>query len=164
MGNRVNTIVLFALIVPLIVLLMLDLWLGSVSITFESYVDILTGKSDNSGWNYIIFHLRLPRAVTAVITGAGLSVAGLMMQTLFRNPLAGPYVLGISSGAGLGVALFVMSSSLFSLFSIDRTFFYGIGGQIISAIVGSSIVFLIIISISSSAKYPALRSSTMLMQ
>ncbi len=152
MRNRIITIVLFALLMPLILLFLLDLWLGSVFIPLNQYFDILVGNSHNSGWTYIVFHLRLPRAATAIVTGAGLSVAGLMMQTLFRNPLAGPYVLGISSGASLGVALFVMSSSVLPFLKISSLLFYGIGGQVIASVVGSSIVFLLIVGISSKVR------------
>lgn len=152
MRNSKNTIILFALIVPLILLLLIDLWLGSVSIPFPQYMDILSGKSENSGWIYIVFQLRLPRAITAIIAGTGLSVAGLMMQTLFRNPLVGPYVLGISSGASLGVALFVMSSAFFALLNIDEVYFFDPRAQIAAAIVGASLVFLLIVAISSKVR------------
>jgi len=152
MRNRINTIVLLALLIPLILLFLIDLWLGSVFIPLDQYLDILTGNSENSGLTYIVFHLRLPRAATAIVTGTGLSVAGLMMQTLFRNPLAGPYVLGISSGASLGVALFVMSSSVLPFVNIDSLLFYGLGGQIIASVIGSSLIFLLIVGISSKVR------------
>ncbi|MBN2523742.1 MAG: iron ABC transporter permease [Bacteroidales bacterium] len=152
MRNRITTLVLLALIIPIIVLLLLDLWLGSVYIPVDHFFDILTGRSDNTGWNYIVFYLRLPRAITAIITGAGLSVAGLMMQTLFRNPLAGPFVLGISSGASLGVAVFVMSSSVVTFFNIEIGYFFGAGGQVVASIFGSSLVFLLIIAFSSKVR------------
>ncbi|TJY34121.1 FecCD family ABC transporter permease [Pontimicrobium aquaticum] len=83
--------------------------LGSVSISFKDIFNALLGISDN----YIIQNYRLPKAFTAIIVGSGLGISGLLMQTLFRNPLAGPFVLGISSGASLGVAIVVMGSSLF---------------------------------------------------
>jgi len=152
MRTRINTIVLLSLLIPLFLLFLLDLWLGSVFIPFDKYFEILLGNSENSGWYYIIFNLRLPRALTAVVTGAGLSLAGLMMQTLFRNPLAGPYVLGISSGASLGVALLVMSSSILPFLKISDSFFFGIGSQIIASVAGSSLVFLLIVGISSKVR------------
>lgn len=83
--------------------------LGSVSISFKEIVNTLLGSSNN----YIIQNYRLPKAFTAIIVGSGLGISGLLMQTLFRNPLAGPFVLGISSGASLGVALVIMGSSFF---------------------------------------------------
>jgi iron complex transport system permease protein len=72
----------------------------------------LTGEGDKETWNYIVLNYRLPKAITAILVGSGLSLSGLLMQTLFRNPLAGPYVLGISSGASLGVALLLLGSSI----------------------------------------------------
>ncbi len=90
----------------------LELSLGPVLIPFESVVSILLGHEDApEGWRKIVLLFRLPRAVTAVLAGAALGIAGLEMQTLFRNPLADPFVLGISSGAGLGVAVVVMGAS-----------------------------------------------------
>ncbi len=72
------------------------------------------GSVKNDSWQYIIWNYRVPKALTAILVGSGLSLSGLLMQTLFRNPLAGPFVLGISSGASLGAALLIMGSSLFS--------------------------------------------------
>ena len=92
------------------VFFLLNLLLGSVSIPFQEVWQILWGNShDNEIWYNIIWKSRIPQALTALVAGAGLSVSGLQMQTLFRNPLAGPYVLGISSGASLGVALVVLA-------------------------------------------------------
>jgi iron complex transport system permease protein len=87
----------------------LSLALGSVSIPLEQVVRILLGgEADKASWATILFDFRLPKAVTAALVGAALAVAGLQMQTLFRNPLADPFILGISSGASLGVALVVL--------------------------------------------------------
>lgn len=69
------------------------------------------GGSNNSTWDYIILNFRIPKAITAVLVGIGLSISGLLMQTLFKNPLAGPYVLGLSSGSSLGVAFILLGSS-----------------------------------------------------
>ena len=69
--------------------------------------------TEQESWQYIIQNYRLPKAFTAILVGSGLGISGLLMQTLFRNPLAGPFVLGISSGASLGVALIILGSSLF---------------------------------------------------
>ena len=91
----------------------LDLSLGSVNIPLSQTLAILSGQEiENSAWEQIILIFRLPRVLTALTVGAGLSISGLLMQTLFRNPLAGPYVLGISSGASLGVALLVLAGGL----------------------------------------------------
>lgn len=93
--------------------LLLNLALGSAGIPPEETLKILLGGQGEQGsWNYIIWEYRLPKAMTALLVGAGLSLCGLMMQTLFRNPLAGPFVLGISSGASLGAALLILGGSL----------------------------------------------------
>ncbi len=93
----------------------INISLGSVSIPFkDSFNAIFGGVVQNDSWKYIIWNYRIPKAFTAILVGSGLSLSGLLMQTLFRNPLAGPFVLGISSGASLGAALLIMGSSLFS--------------------------------------------------
>src|SRR5690606_40188422 len=93
---------------------MVNISLGSVSIPFKEVINSLLGKeTDPESWKYIIVNYRLPKSLTAILVGSGLSLSGLLMQTLFRNPLAGPFVLGISSGASLGVAILVMGASLF---------------------------------------------------
>ncbi len=103
----------FLLILTLLVFFITNISLGSVSIPAMEILKNLSGiPSENDTWTYIITHYRLPKAITAVLVGSGLSVCGLFMQTLFRNPMAGPYVLGISSGASLGVALLIMGTSI----------------------------------------------------
>lgn len=93
----------------LAILFLANLFWGSVSIPFHAVADILTGgDGGNEGWRLILLHTRLPQAVTALLAGMALSVAGLLLQTLFNNPLAGPEVLGINSGAGLGVAVVML--------------------------------------------------------
>ncbi len=97
-------------------------------------------------WKHILFNYRIPKSITAIVAGSGLSLAGLLMQTLFRNPMAGPSVLGITSGAGLGVALLVMGTGLFGGFAID-----GLNlniGIIIAAILGAFLVLLGILLLS----------------
>lgn len=92
--------------------LLLNLSLGQVFIPFKEILkSIFMGGSNNSTWDYIILNFRIPKAITAVLVGIGLSISGLLMQTLFRNPLAGPYVLGLSSGSSLGVAFILLGSS-----------------------------------------------------
>ena len=95
-----------------VLLFLLNLSLGSVSIPLRSIWDILWGLDGDESfiWHNIIWKSRMPQALTATVAGAGLSVSGLQMQTVFRNPLAGPSVLGISSGASLGVAFVVLLS------------------------------------------------------
>ena len=139
-----NSIFFIGLALVALLLFLLDLLLGSVDIPFGKTISILFGDRSDQSWAYIILSLRLPRAITALFTGAGLAVAGLLLQTLFRNPLAGPYVLGISSGASLGVALFVMSGSFFSASWIMNSSW----GQVTASVAGSVIIFLLIIAVS----------------
>jgi iron complex transport system permease protein len=97
----------------LILAFLLDIALGSVQIPISEVVKVLfTGEAEKVSWINIILKFRLPKAITATLAGAALGVSGLQMQTLFKNPLAGPFVLGISSGASLGVALVVLTANL----------------------------------------------------
>lgn len=140
---------LFAVIFGILLFLicgifLMDLIYGSVSIPFKKVFAILSGADVKNSWNYIILNFRLPKALTAIFVGAGLSVTGLMMQTLFRNPLAGPYVLGISSGASLGVALMVMASALMPVAFGAISAFLGSWALVVSAVVGASLVFMLV--------------------
>lgn len=92
----------------LCVLFAANLFWGSVRIPFRSVLSILLGEEERDTWTYIVLQTRLPQAVTALFAGASLAVAGLMLQTVFANPLAGPSILGIDSGASLGVALVML--------------------------------------------------------
>jgi iron complex transport system permease protein len=118
------------------VFLLLNISLGSVNIPFKEVISSLFGYENR----YIITNYRLPKAVTAILVGSGLSVSGLLMQTLFRNPLAGPFVLGISSGASLGVAILVMGASFFGLSSLAFSNF----GIAIASSLGAFLVLLAI--------------------
>jgi len=107
---------MFSLLISLLVLFLLDLFLGSVHVPLKSVINILVGiEGEKESWEIIILNNRLPKALAAILCGAALSVSGLQMQTLFRNPLAGPYILGISAGSGLGVAIFIMGLSMFGI-------------------------------------------------
>jgi iron complex transport system permease protein len=108
MNSFRNRLKFLLLLLLLLLLFYLDLCVGSVSLGWRDVFAAFTGQLENELGRKILFEFRLPRAVTAVVAGMALSAAGLQMQTLFRNPLAGPYVLGLSSGAGLGVALLVL--------------------------------------------------------
>jgi len=106
-----SIILIYALGLLLIVLFLLDIRLGSISITFAEMLAHISGKASLSDQQVLILtKFRLPRIATALMAGAALPVCGLQMQTLFRNPLAGPYVLGISSGASFGAALVVLGA------------------------------------------------------
>mgnify|MGYP003633920522 CR=1 FL=1 len=93
---------------------LINISLGSVTIPLpEIFTSLIGGETSKDTWHYIITNYRLPKSFTAILAGSGLSISGLLMQTLFRNPLAGPFVLGISSGASLGVAILILGLSIF---------------------------------------------------
>ncbi|WP_287934690.1 iron ABC transporter permease [Duncaniella freteri] len=123
----------------------LNLLLGSVHIPFDEIIGILLGRNDgNVIWTNIILKSRLPQSLTAMMAGAGLAVSGLLMQTVFRNPLAGPSVLGISSGASLGVACVVLLSGSIGGVALSKL---GVIGEVtitLSAIVGSLLIMALI--------------------
>lgn len=121
--------------------------LGSVDIPFGNIFNILSGNPNNEAWQHIILNYRLPKAFTAILVGSGLGISGLLMQTLFRNPLAGPFVLGITSGASLGVALVVLGSSIFG--GILATFLISKWSLVIAASIGSFFVLLAVLVVSS---------------
>jgi len=102
-----------SLFILLLTCFVLNISLGSVAIPISEIFKNLLGIADNETWQVIIVDYRLPKAITAVLVGSGLGISGLLMQTLFKNPLAGPFVLGISSGASLGVAFVILGSGLF---------------------------------------------------
>ena len=99
--------VFIILFVVFILCFILNITSGSVKIPFTFVINYLTGQANNDVWVNILQNFRIPKAITAMLAGSALAVSGLQMQTLFRNPLAGPFILGISSGAGLGVALVI---------------------------------------------------------
>ncbi len=101
------------MLLTLLVIAFINLSFGSVEIPFKDIFYSLLDKSiANNTWQYIVLDYRLPKTITAILVGSSLSVSGLLMQTLFRNPLAGPFVLGISSGASLGVAILLLSAGI----------------------------------------------------
>ncbi len=99
----------FSILILLTLLLFIaNLFFGAISIPAEDVINALFGKGEDNTLRFIVTGSRLPQAITAVGAGAGLGVAGLLLQTAFRNPLAGPSILGISSGASLGVAIVML--------------------------------------------------------
>ena len=111
-----GSIILFAILAAMaVVLFAFDMMVGSVGIAARDIWAALTGGECNPITRKIILDIRLIKALMAILAGAALSVSGLQMQTLFRNPLAGPYVLGVSSGASLGVALFILGAPLLGI-------------------------------------------------
>ena len=141
----------------IIILFMFNLFIGSVKIPFSQVIEILLhGESAKPSWTFIVLHSRIPQAITAMLCGASLAAAGLMLQTAFRNSLAGPDILGINGGAGLGVALVML------LFGGNLSAGqFTIGGSlsiIIGALAGAMLVMALILLLSNK-----LRSSVMLL-
>ena len=122
----------------------MDLISGQVSIPLKEVFKIITGQeASKSTWEYIILNFRLPKAITAILVGMGLSISGLLMQTLFRNPLAGPYVLGLSSGSSLGVAFVILGAGFLPSFLNSAVLSsYGI---VLASCLGSFLVVLAIL-------------------
>nr|WP_319539841.1 iron ABC transporter permease [uncultured Methanospirillum sp.] len=145
----------FIIVVPLIIGLLLlcfllDLMLGSVNIPPDALFTIVTGGFVKTTWMNIFWDWRMPKAITAVFAGGALALSGLLMQTFFRNPLADPYILGISSGASLGVAFVMMSAGFCGVGSIFAS--VGLLGDMsisVAATLGAFIVLLLILLISS---------------
>ena len=124
---------------------------GSVSIPFDDVLSTLFGGTPEiASWEYIIWDYRVPKAFTSILVGGGLSLSGLLMQTLFRNPLAGPFVLGISSGASLGAALLLMGTSLLAGYTSFS--FLGDVSLAIAASIGSFLVLLIVMIVAQRVK------------
>lgn len=144
--TRVFFIMLFVL---LIIFLILDVFLGSVNIKATEVINVFTGNS-SSDFATIILKFRLPKAITALTVGIALSLSGLQMQTVFRNPMAGPYVLGISSGASLGVAFVILGFSS----SITPDSLGGLGNWLLvfASWIGAGAVMLLMMVISSKVK------------
>jgi len=115
--NKTYKFTFLLLILVLLIIWFLNISLGSISIPTKQILNILFDNTiEKESWKYIILNFRIPKAFTAILVGSGLGISGLLMQTLFRNPLAGPFVLGISSGASLGVASLILGASFFGGF------------------------------------------------
>lgn len=125
----------------------MNISLGQVAIPFKEVIKILFGShGSKETWEYIIVNFRLPKAITAILVGIGLSISGLLMQTLFRNPLAGPYVLGLSSGSSLGVAFVILGAGILPISLAN--FLLSSYGIILASCLGSFMVLLLVLSIS----------------
>lgn len=148
-------VALYMLLITLLIFVffLLNILLGSIQIPFKDVWHILWGDyNGNEIWQNIVWKSRIPQALTALVAGAGLSVSGLQMQTVFRNPLAGPSVLGISSGASMGVAFVVLLSGTIGGVALSKV---GVMGEIaltISAIIGSLSIMALIIFVSQKVK------------
>ncbi len=149
-NSKTYKIPFLVLILILIICFFVNISLGSVSIPLKSIFNSLLGSANNESWQYIIQDYRLPKAFTAILVGSGLGISGLLMQTLFRNPLAGPFVLGISSGASLGVALVILGSGFFG--GAFAALLISKWSVVIAASLGSFLVLLAVLIVSSKVR------------
>ena len=146
-ANKRNSILFTTLIIAAFALFIVNISLGSISIPLKDVFKSLTGAvASKESWQYIILNYRLPKAITAVLVGMGLATSGLLMQTLFRNPLAGPYVLGLSSGASLGVATIILGASI--LPASISAFLLSSYGIVLASSLGSFLVLLAVLAVS----------------
>ncbi|CAM2840653.1 iron complex transport system permease protein [Flavobacterium succinicans] len=142
-----HSILFIILSLGLFALFVVNICYGSIAIPAKEVLKSLLGQTASKDtWEYIILNYRLPKAITAVLVGMGLSMSGLLMQTLFRNPMAGPYVLGLSSGASLGVAFVILGAGFMPSFLIPLLLSnYGI---VLASTIGSSSVLLLVLIVS----------------
>ncbi|WP_420400053.1 iron chelate uptake ABC transporter family permease subunit [Flagellimonas sp.] len=150
-SNRSYSIAFTLITLALLLAFLLNISSGSVLIPFEAVLNLIFGGSaEVESWNYILWNYRMPKAFTSVLVGGGLALSGLLMQTLFRNPLAGPFVLGISSGASLGAALLLMGTSLIAGFAAMP--FLNDISVVIAASLGSFLVLLVVLLVANRIK------------
>lgn len=152
MKNSKVLIGILGIIVLGILLFLLNLFVGSVTISFGDIVKVLLKENTDNTLNVIIFDYRLPQALTAMLAGAALAVAGLLMQTLFRNPLADPSMLGISSGASLGVGLVILLTGAISGAAISSFGWWSTVGVSLAAFIGAVAVLFIMLAFSARMK------------
>lgn len=138
-------IVISNLVIMLGILFVFNISIGSIHIPFSKVVDILFGNMEiKETWRYIVLNYRLPKAIVAILVGVALSISGLLMQTLFRNPMAESYVLGISSGASLGVAILILGTAFLpTAFVSIFTSTYGIA--LVSILGSLGLLFLVLL-------------------
>lgn len=147
--HKISAVLIFqGFVLVLVLLFLLNLLLGSVSIPIKEIVKILSGQDSDIIWTNIVLRTRLPQTLIAVSAGMALGVAGLLMQTLFRNPLAGPSTLGISSGASLGVAFVVLLAGQVFTISISRFGIWGDMTIILASFGGAMLVLGLILFVS----------------
>ena len=144
-----STTLFIILSLLLVILFFLDLLIGSVHIPLRDILGAILGADIDPATRLIVLDIRLVKAVVAILTGMALSVSGLQMQTLFRNPLAGPYVLGINSGASLGVALFILGMPLLGIATNSTMSSIGTAG---AAWLGSALILAFVASVSTRIK------------
>jgi len=145
MSNAVKLLLLFW---AFVVLFVLNLLLGSVSISVDSIFRLFTGTAEEDQGVTLIWMFRMPKALTAIIAGASLGVSGLLMQTFFRNPIAGPFVLGISSGASLGVAILILATEWLAAFAFFDGWLQSSWALVFMATFGAGIVLFLLLLVS----------------
>ncbi|MCQ2306493.1 MAG: iron ABC transporter permease [Bacteroidales bacterium] len=152
MTKKVRISTIFGIVLLGIVLFLMNLFVGSVTIPFNDILDVLLKESDDSKLITIILNYRMPQAVTAMLAGAGLAVSGLLMQTLFRNPLADPSMLGISSGASLGVGIVILLTGAISGTAVSSFGWWSTIGVSLAAFTGAVAVLFLILAFNSRTK------------
>lgn len=149
--TKKQTFLFLLLLIAMVFLFLVNVSLGSVAIPLKEIANGLFAKPMiKESWEIILWNFRIPKAITAVLVGIGLSISGLLMQTLFRNPLAGPYVLGLSSGASLGVAFIILGTGFLPISM--ATFFLSNYGLVIASSLGSFFVLLAVLLVSQQLK------------
>ena len=152
MKNSKITIGILGIIIVGIILFILNLFVGSVTVPIDEIFKVLLKENSDNTLNVIIFNYRLPQALTALLAGAALAVAGLLMQTLFRNPLADPSMLGISSGASLGVGIVILLTGAISGTAVSSFGWWSTIGVSLAAFIGAVLVLFVMLAFSSRMK------------
>lgn len=143
----IRRVIIAVLLLVLVGCFLLSLTLGSIKIPLPDILTILAGgEPARATWTTIVWQFRLPKALTAVLAGAALSVSGLQMQTLFRNPLAGPSVLGVNAGASLGVALVVLATGVTGVSLMAGLGVRGDVGIVLAASLGAGLVLGLVLA------------------
>ena len=152
MKNSRITLGILGIIIAGIILFILNLFIGSVTVPIDEIFKVLLKDNADKTLNVIIFNYRFPQALTALLAGAALAVAGLLMQTLFRNPLADPSMLGISSGASLGVGIVILLTGAISGTAVSSFGWWSTIGVSLAAFIGAVIVLFVMLAFSSRMK------------
>lgn len=152
MKNSRITLGIIGIIVFGIILFILNLLIGSVTVPIEDIFKVLLKENTDNTLSVIVFNYRLPQALTALLAGAALAVAGLLMQTLFRNPLADPSMLGISSGASLGVGIVILLTGAISGAAVSSFGWWSTIGVSLAAFIGAVLVLFVMLAFSSRMK------------
>ena len=152
MKNSKITFGILGIIIVGIILFILNLFVGSVTVPLDEIFKVLLKENTDNTLSVIIFNYRLPQALTALLAGAALAVAGLLMQTLFRNPLADPSMLGISSGASLGVGIVILLTGAISGTAVSSFGWWSTIGVSLAAFIGAVLVLFVMLAFSSRMK------------